>query len=117
MGRQDYIYLAEGTAQGFPTQTLDVVGNKSRGALDGTGGWDAGTMNAHVSVYRVLNLHIFMGNVADILQPKGKYKTEEDLRDLQLTAEILDSEFSREQIQVQLRQAPNILLITLGMLT
>ena len=104
--------------KGLPGQTLKAIEAEARSFIEGGAHWDAGTMSAHISIYEVLNLRSFVRNMADVWQPNDveRYEASEDLKNLQLTAEILSSEFSRCVIDSELSEAPQVLLILLSAL-
>ena len=113
-----YLCIGSGEMKGLPGQTLKAVEAEAWSFIEGGAHWDAGTMSAHISIYEVLNLRSFVRNMADVWQPNDveRYEASEDLKNLQLTAEILSSDFSRCVIDSELSEAPQVLLILLSAL-
>jgi len=73
-------------------------------------------MSAHISIYEVLNVRLFVRSMADIWQPRdrSRYRTPLDLLSSQLTAENLSSDFVRSSSDTGLDQAARILLVILS---
>jgi hypothetical protein len=65
---QLYTFIGIGESKGLPQQTLDIVLGSVDGFIndivDDLPGCDA-TMSRRISIYKVLNLHLFTRTVAD----------------------------------------------------
>jgi hypothetical protein len=63
---QDYTLVGAGTAKRLPRQTLKVVEAEARDFTKSLGDWNARTTSAHISIYEVLNLRLFVRTMADV---------------------------------------------------
>ena len=125
----DYVVFKEGSGDHYscicsggmdedPNKTLKVVEAEVRDFIEDEAHWDAETMSAHILIYEVLDLRLSVRNAADVWQPKNQehYETSQNLESLQLTAEILSSDFSRCAINQKLSVVPQVLLVILSAL-
>lgn len=63
---QDRTFIGRGSVHGLPRQTLEVVEAAARSFIESSSSWDAGKMTAHISLYEVLNLRLFVTTKADV---------------------------------------------------
>jgi hypothetical protein len=110
---QNYTHFSGRTARGLPKNTLKVIEDDARDVIEGSDDLGAEPTSAHISVYEVPNLCLFVRNMTNVWQPidKSRYKTWEDLKSSQLTAEKLRRDFVQRSIDMELGQAMPILLI------
>jgi len=118
MAGQRCTFIGTGVVKGFPYQTLKVVEDYVRhyveeDLLD----WDAAA-NAHVSIYEVLNVRLFVRSMTDIWQPRGELegKTPQDLESLQFTEEDIDSDLQQMAINTKLDRSAETLVIIISVL-
>ena len=110
-----YTLAGSGMARGLPRQTLKIIQDRARRFIEeDLGGWDAGAMRAHISIYEVPSPNPFVETMADFWQPTNDVHrtSRRKLEHLQPTSSMLGSNFVQRSTDVELDQIPSVLLVT-----